>query len=185
VHVDSAIGHYVIAPNVGAFLARYPDLALELVVRDRLGDFVGEGFDVAVRFGNLEDSALTCRLLFETRVLTCASPGYLKRRGVPVHPTALVDHECIQFRNPVTGRPFAWKLWRAAERVPVATTGRLTVNDPASLLATCLAGHGIAQPRVPLPPLGATPARQGALVHRLHRPAALSVCWAMRNHPSV
>lgn len=146
VNVDGAFCHYLFAPHLAAFLAKYPELSLELVVRDRLGDFAGEGFDVAVRFGEPEPSAVIGQRLFETRVLTCASPDYVARRGAPEHPRDLADHECIHFRDPATGRPFAWVLCRGEERVPVPVSGRLTVTDTKSLLAACLGGHGIAQP---------------------------------------
>ena len=146
VNVDAAVGNYVIAPRIAEFLMRHPELSVELVVRDRLGDFVGEGFDVAVRFGELQDSSLSCRRLFETRVLTCAAPSYIARRGMPSHPRELLEHDCIGFRNPVTGRPFAWELVRGSERAPVAVRERLVVNDPQSGMAACLAGLGIGQP---------------------------------------
>jgi DNA-binding transcriptional LysR family regulator len=146
VNVDAAFGHHVLAPRISAFLEMYPELSLELLVRDRLGDFVGEGLDVAVRFGEPQPSALICRRLFETRVLTCAAPGYVARRGRPAHPKDLLEHECILFRDPATARPFEWEFCRGEERVPVPVSGRLTVNDTQSLLGACLGGHGIAQP---------------------------------------
>jgi DNA-binding transcriptional LysR family regulator len=146
VNVDAAIGNFVVAPRLAEFLVRYPDVSVELIVRDRLGDFVSEGFDIAVRFGELTDSSLVCRRLFETRVLTCAAPSYFARRGMPQHPSELVAHDCIGYRNPATGRPFAWELVRHGEKAPVAVQERLVVNDPQSGLAACLAGFGIGQP---------------------------------------
>jgi DNA-binding transcriptional LysR family regulator len=76
-------------------------------------DFAAEGYDVAVRFGELNDSSLICRRLFEARVLTCASPQYLKRAGTPRQPHDLDKHEQIHFRNASTGRPFEWQLRRS------------------------------------------------------------------------
>ncbi|EYF04998.1 LysR family transcriptional regulator [Chondromyces apiculatus] len=146
VHVDAAFGHLVLGPSVGAFLAQHPGVSLDYAVRERLGDLDAEGFDVAVRFGVPEMSSLTCRKLFETRVLTCAAPAYVARHGRPAHPRDLAGHECIHFRNPVTGMPFAWELRRGEEVVPVEVSGRLTVNDAGALMDACLSGHGIAQP---------------------------------------
>jgi DNA-binding transcriptional LysR family regulator len=146
VNVDPPFGHFLLAPRLPEFLAAHPDLSVDLYVRDHLGDFVGEGFDVAVRFGEPEPSGLTCRLLMRAKVLTCASRAYLARLGTPGHPHELVDHECLLIRDPATGRPFAWELRRGEETVPVAVRGRLMVNAAESLIACCLGGHGIAQP---------------------------------------
>jgi DNA-binding transcriptional LysR family regulator len=147
VNVDSGFGHHVLAPRLGAFLAAHPELSVECFVRDRMGDLDADGIDVAVRFGHPEPSSLFCRRLFDTRVLTCASPDYVARRGRPAHPRDLVEggHECIQFRNPVTGRAFEWELRRGDESVPAPVSGRLVVNDTLGLLDACLNGYGIAQ----------------------------------------
>jgi DNA-binding transcriptional LysR family regulator len=72
---------WVLAPRVSEFLTDYPALTLELVVRDTLGDLVREGFDAAVHFSEPEPSSLIARKLMETRILTCAAPAYLARRG--------------------------------------------------------------------------------------------------------
>jgi len=145
VNVDGAFGHHLLAPRLPRFLGMHPELSVDVVVRDTLGDFVGEGFDAAVRFGEPEVAGLTCRRLLETRVLTCASPAYVARRGMPAHPAELAAHERIHFRDPATGRPFAWEPARGTERVRVPTGGRLTVNDTETLMAVCLGGHGVAQ----------------------------------------
>ena len=106
------------------------------------------GIDVAIRFGPPEPSSLIARKLLETRILTCAAPSYLVRRGRPTHPRDLETerHECLLFRDPVTGRPFAWEFHRAGEVLPVAVSGRLVLNDVATALSACAAGLGVAQP---------------------------------------
>lgn len=146
VNVDGTFGHYVLAPRLGEFLDHYPELAVEISVRDAMGDLVAEGIDVAVRFGAPEPSSLKARLLLETRVLTCASPAYVARHGAPTHPEQLAqDHQCLLIRDPTTGRPFEWEFQRGKEVVPIAASGRLMVNDTGSLLGACLGGTGIAQ----------------------------------------
>jgi DNA-binding transcriptional LysR family regulator len=147
VNVDAAFGHHIICPRVGEFLAAHPALSLDLWVRDRLGDLDADGIDVAVRFGEAIPSSLICRRLAATRVITCASPEYVSRRGRPKHPRDLRGnrHECIMIRNPATGKPFDWEFFRGDEVVPVVVSGRLTVNDASALIAACLGGHGIAQ----------------------------------------
>lgn len=145
VNVDPWFARLVLAPRLSNFLAAYPKLSLELMVRDTLGDLVGDGFDVAVRFGEPQPSALVARKLLETRIFTCAAPSYLAQRGEPKHPFGLEQHECLLFRDPATGRPFPWEFHRGREAVEVKVTGRLILNDLATKLAACVAGHGIAQ----------------------------------------
>lgn len=108
---------------------------------------VADGFDLAVRFGELASSSLIARRLLMTRILTVASPSYLKRRGRPRTPQELSsdNHVCIHFRDPATGQPFSWEFHRKRKKVAVQPTGRLTVNDVGTMHGACLAGYGIAQ----------------------------------------
>jgi DNA-binding transcriptional LysR family regulator len=145
VNVDPWFARWVLAPRLPKFLTDYPALTLELVIRDTLGDLVREGFDAAVRFGEPEPSSLIARKLMETRILTCAAPGYLAKHGTPEHPRDLEQHECLMFRDPVTGRPFPWEFHRGGEVIKVKVGGRLVVNDLATKLNACAAGHGISQ----------------------------------------
>jgi DNA-binding transcriptional LysR family regulator len=147
VNVDPFFARLVLAPRVGKFLADHPELSLEIIGRDRLGDLIADGFDAAVRFGEPEPSSLVARRLIETRVLTCAAPAYLTKHGRPEHPRELVDarHECILYVDPITGRPFPWEFHRGRQKVRVAVSGRLTVNNVGTTLGACVAGHGIAQ----------------------------------------
>jgi DNA-binding transcriptional LysR family regulator len=145
VNVDPWFARLVLAPRLADFLAAHPQLSLELVVRDTVGDLVSEAFDVAVRFGEPEPSGLIARKLLETRIFTCAAPAYLARCGQPRHPRDLERHECLLFRDPATGRPFAWEFHRAGKVVKVKVTGKLTLNDLATKLTACAAGHGISQ----------------------------------------
>ena len=145
VNVDPWFARLVLAPRLSGFLAAHPALTLELVIRDTLGDLVSEGFDAAVRFGEPEPSSLIARKLLETRILTCAAPAYLARHGRPQRPRELAQHECLMFRDPVTGRPFRWEFHRAGEVVDVKVGGQLVVNDLATKLTACMAGLGIAQ----------------------------------------
>ena len=86
VNVDAYFSRRVLAPHLPAFLARHPDLSLELAAREQLGDLVAEGFDVAVRFGEPPSSSLVARKLLETRAVTVAAPAYVKRHGRPEAP---------------------------------------------------------------------------------------------------
>ncbi|MEP7044614.1 MAG: LysR family transcriptional regulator [Dokdonella sp.] len=145
VNVDPPFARMLLAPRLPEFTARYPELELELITRDAIGDVIGEGMDMAVLFGEPPDSSLAARLLLTTRVLTVASPGYLARCGRPTHPAELEKHDCIQFRDPLSGRPFQWEFHRGRKILPVKTRGSLLLNDSATMVAACLAGAGIAQ----------------------------------------
>jgi DNA-binding transcriptional LysR family regulator len=83
--------------------------------------------------------------LLRARVLTCASPAYLKRHGRPRLPKELEKHECLLFRDSATGRPFPWEFHQGENRITVAVKGQLILNDALTQLDTCLAGHGVAQ----------------------------------------
>lgn len=145
VTADAWFARLVLAPRLSTFLAAHPALEMELMARDTLGDLVGEGFDVAVRFGEPEPSSLIVRKLLETRIVTCAAPSYLERHGTPVHPLDLLEHECLHTRDPVSGRPFSWEFHRGGEVLEVKVKGRLVLNDLTTKLDACAAGHGVAQ----------------------------------------
>jgi DNA-binding transcriptional LysR family regulator len=145
VNVDAGIGQFVLTPHLQPFLAQHPDLAMEIAVRDRMGDLVRDGFDVSVRFGLPEPSALKSRLLMRTRVVTCASPAYVARHGMPRRPRDLEQHQCVLMRDPSTGTHHGWELVQGKTVVPVNVSGQLMVNEGGSLLAACLGGQGIAQ----------------------------------------
>jgi DNA-binding transcriptional LysR family regulator len=144
VNVDAGIGAFLLTPRLQPFLAAHPELSIELEVHDRMGDLVREGFDVAVRFGQPQPSALKARLLLRSRILTCAAPAYLARHGTPRRPLDIERHQCILMRGP-TGSPFGWDLVRGKQVVSINATGQLMVNDGASMRAACIAGQGIAQ----------------------------------------
>lgn len=147
VNLDPYFSRLILGPRLSAFIDTYPRLKLELITSDQLGDLVAEGFDLAVRFGHPRASTLVARKLLDTRMVTVASPRYLKRYGTPTDPHELEGghHVCIQFRNPETGRPFPWEFQKKRKRIVVETGGPLTVNDAGTLYSTCLAGLGIAQ----------------------------------------
>jgi DNA-binding transcriptional LysR family regulator len=146
VNVDPFFSRLLLTPHIAEFLALHPDLSLELVARDRLGDLVGEGFDIAVRFGTPPESSLVARKLFETRTITIASPAYSKVHGQPAVPSDLVNHACIQGRDSSTGQPIEeWQFRRGDEVVQVKTRSRLIVSEFGTMLGACVAGVGIAR----------------------------------------
>lgn len=145
VSLNPIFARHVLAPRLPKFRERYPELELISVSLPDAGDLVAEGIDVAVRFGPQPPTSMTSRRLLETRVLTVASPAYLKKHGRPKKPEKLTEHDCIQFIDPQKGKRFEWEFHRGREVLPVETTGRLTLTDVDTMVGACIAGAGIAQ----------------------------------------
>jgi DNA-binding transcriptional LysR family regulator len=145
VNVDAFTSRLLLSPHIRRFLELYPELSLDLIARDQLGDLVAEGFDVAVRFGEPPTSSLVARKLLDTRFIAVATPEYLERHGRPAKPTDLVNHVCIQVRSPLTGQPIPWEFRSGRKVITVPTSGRLLLTEVGTILGTCLSGVGVAQ----------------------------------------
>jgi DNA-binding transcriptional LysR family regulator len=147
VNMDPFIAQLMLGPQLSRFLKRFPGLQLELIGRDRLGDLVADGFDLAIRFGEPRPSTLVARKLLDTRVVTVASPAYLKKAGRPAHPSELEqgNHRLIDFRDPDTGRGYEWAFRQGRKEIEINSNAQLLLNDIGTLHAVCLAGYGIAQ----------------------------------------
>jgi DNA-binding transcriptional LysR family regulator len=147
INLDPVFSGVLLGPRLDEFMNTHPDLELEFIARDHLGDLIMDGFDLALRFGEPRSSSLIARKLLDTPVVTVAAPSYLARRGRPTEPQELgsAAHRCLEFRNPETGKPFPWEFHRKRKKLVVETNGRLTVNEPSALINACLAGSGIAQ----------------------------------------
>jgi DNA-binding transcriptional LysR family regulator len=145
VNTDAFTSRLLLSAHIRRFLELYPELSLELIARDQLGDLVAEGFYVAVRFGEPPSSSLVARKLLDTRIVTVATPDYLDRHGRPAKPSDLANHVCIQVRSPVTGQPFPWEFQRGRKLIKVPTRGRLMLSEVGTILGTCLSGVGVAQ----------------------------------------
>ena len=147
VKIHPTLAHVINGKQHKAFLESYPELSLELISSDKLGDLVGEGIDIALHVGELPSSSLIAKRLLDTRVITVAAPAYLAKHLKIAHPSDLLkqDHTLINYRNPETGRTFQWEYHRGRKIVKIATSGRLIVSDIVNLHGICLAGWGIAQ----------------------------------------
>ncbi|HEX2603199.1 MAG TPA: LysR family transcriptional regulator [Oxalicibacterium sp.] len=145
VNIDPYFSHAVLAKHLAKFLARYPELSVELIMRDAVGDLVAGGFDLALRFGEPPAGSFVARKLTDMRVVTVASPAYIKAHGKPRHPREIEEHECIDFYDAAHGRPYAWEMHRKKEVLRLQVKGRLLTSDSGTLLGACEAGFGIAQ----------------------------------------
>ena len=132
-----------LSPLIPAFMARFPDLKVELELNDRLVDLVEEGFDVGVRITRLQDSSLIARRLAPSRNVICAAPDYLRARGSPEAPEALAGHDCLLYSYTTEGR--VWRLRNATARRQVTVRGRLLANNGEALRDAALQGLGVAR----------------------------------------
>ena len=137
-------GRKVVAPLLAKFRARFPEVAIELVLDERDADLVAARIDVAFRDGVLEDSEVIARQLIPMRSVVCAAPSYARRCGLPGSVDALAAHACIGQCLP-NGRLREWTFRIDGRTTRIAPQGALTTNDPGLILEAVLAGEGIAQ----------------------------------------
>ena len=142
----SLMGRLVIAPLLAEFLRRYPALSVDLVLVDRPVDMVEEDIHLAIRVGRLRDSQLVTRKLADIRMIVCASPGYLARRGTPEIPGDLTHHDCLVFSDAPGSAEWRFADDGKAGR-KIRISGRLWMNSLDALAAAAKEGAGIV--RVP------------------------------------
>ncbi|WP_371155702.1 LysR family transcriptional regulator [Jannaschia sp. 2305UL9-9] len=141
VATDFGVNH--LSPILGSFLHEYPDITVNMVLNNRFVELISEGFDLAVRIGELEDSSLRARKLAETQKMMIASPEYLEEYGRPQRIDDLNEHKLLHYSNQANGS--VWKLTApSGEKRQVRSAGWLTVNDGQSLLNAACNGLGIA-----------------------------------------
>lgn len=126
-----------VAPAIAEFTVRYPDVSIELDTRIGIVDIVAEGFDVAIRMSALADSSLIARKVAHRRILTCASPAYLERHGIPRTPDDLLSHNCLTLPN----MPWRFAYPDAIQNVKVR--GSWTSDSGRALVAAAVQGAGI------------------------------------------
>ena len=140
----AGFGRRHVAPLVPRFRALHPEVEISLNLSDRVVDLAGEGFDCAVRVGDLPDSSLVSVRIAENRRLCVAAPQYLQRRGAPSHPSELAQHDCLALSSDASQtRGWAFRL-SAGELVHIRPGGPLDCSDGQVLYDWCLAGFGIA-----------------------------------------
>lgn len=135
------IGYRFLLPVLPAFSARYPDVELDLDFNDRIVDVVEGGFDAVIRSGLLTDSSLMSRRLGPFSFVLCASPEYVARMGQPRTVAELVEHDCVRYRFPTTGRLQPWTFGEDDEPPRLRTS--MTCNNMEALRGAVIAGFGI------------------------------------------
>jgi len=126
---------------VSEFMLLHPRIEIELDINDRELDLVDEGFDLAIRVGDLQDSSLIARKLSSVGFAVCASPAYLEAHGVPQHPSELSGHELLIYSNVSTSEQ--WRFDVQDKRVLPRVTSRMSANNGEVLANFARQGLGI------------------------------------------
>lgn len=142
--VPSAAVSLVLARVLPRFFARHPKVDVEVRVEDRMVNAVADGLDAGIRLVEAIDrDMIHVRLSPATRIVVVASPAYLERRGMPLKPMDLLQHDCICMRWAPSGEPWAWELERGNKTFRVPVRGPITTNDFELMRALALAGVGL------------------------------------------
>ena len=143
VTAPAGFGRRHVAPLVPAFVAAHPDVSLSLNLSDRVVDIVNEGFDCAVRVGEMPDSSLVSVRLADNRRLCVAAPAYLQRAGTPAAPAELARHACLTLSSDAS-QTRGWAFQVAGEVLHLRPSGALDCSDGQVLHDWCVQGLGIA-----------------------------------------
>ncbi|KEQ16549.1 LysR family transcriptional regulator [Endozoicomonas numazuensis] len=149
VSIPTAIGQTMIAPELPSFLAQHPELSIDMDLSHTSISQLESGIDLAIIFGSLPDSGMVATKLADISVMTCASPEYLEKKGIPAHPQDLADHELLLMNLPNVQKQSHWLFNdNAGQSHLVPVSGKLTLNDTIALKNVMLNHGGI----VALPP---------------------------------
>lgn len=127
-----------IAPNLGGFLSRYPDIELSVRLTDDFIDVIREGYDLAIRIGELEDSTLVARKIAPDMRVICAAPSYLEQHGAPSSLAELDQHNCLS-----AGAQEVWRLEGPDGQRHIRTNGNIRTNSSELILEALCAGVGL------------------------------------------
>ena len=141
INTPMSFGRLHIAPLIAKFLQRYPKITIDMVMDDKVADLVAEGFDVAIRAGNLPDSSLIVRKLAPLKSVLCASPDYLKHHGIPQTIEQLAAHNCLQFSYSRDVKE--WTFMRDGQSQSIDIKGNYRANNSEALREAMLQGLGI------------------------------------------
>lgn len=136
-------GTQAVIPALSSFLERYPDLRIEITMRDERQNLVAAGVDIAIRMGTLEDSTFGARQIASVPRVLVASPAYIARRGLPTTPEDLASHDALLHEQSFAEKS-TLKLSRAGAVQWVTLRGRVKIDAAPGILAAAMAGIGIA-----------------------------------------
>jgi len=146
ISVPTTYGHYRLPPLLEKFLLQYPDIQIEVSISNRNVDLIAEGFDLAIRQGQLPNSTLIARPLEHAPLKLVASPAYLKRMGIPKNLDELNHHQCIAFELPSNGKVTPWFFKDIDQEIQWIPTNRILVKeDILGVVSLAENGLGICQ----------------------------------------
>ncbi|MDD9244741.1 LysR family transcriptional regulator [Enterobacter soli] len=146
IDVGGSTARDVLIPLLPDFMQRYPDIRIDLGVADRPVDLISGNVDCVIRGGPLNDSTLIARHIGDAEMVTCTTPDYLKKYGIPAYPEELRNgHRLISYLSPATGRPFPFRFRENGETQEISAPHYLGVNESNAHLAASVAGLGIIQ----------------------------------------
>lgn len=148
VDMQGTIARFFVLPALPDFMARYPDISLNLSEADRMVDLITEGVDCVIRAGELADSSLIGRRVVSFPQSTVASPAYLKRFGTPKTPGDLDGHRMVAYTASTTGQPYPLEFQRDGQKWLVPLSYDVIVRGAEVYTASAVAGLGLIQ--VPL-----------------------------------
>jgi DNA-binding transcriptional LysR family regulator len=134
----------VLAPKIGEFARKYPEVVLDVTTNDSRMDIVAAGFDAGIHFGEyIEKDMIAVRVSPDHRAAIVGSPGYIKAHGTPKSPRDLLRHRCINFRHGDAGL-YRWEFEKGRKSLSVAVSGPLIVDDEILVIQAALQGVGLA-----------------------------------------
>lgn len=136
------IGRSIVSDVIASFTSDHPAISIELLLSDGYVDIVGQGFDLALRFGAVTDSTLRTRNLGQFHRIVCAAPSYVAQHGAPQTPADLAHHNCLIMRFGTT-LDNVWRFGSGKKQEAVTVRGNKTVNDGSLVRQWALDGHGI------------------------------------------
>ncbi len=141
INTPMSFGRLHLAPLIPEFLKRYPKISIDMVMDDKITDIVGEGFDLAMRAGDLPDSSLVARKLAPLKNVLCASPDYLCKQGRPEKLEDLRNHNCLLFTYSRDVKE--WVFMKNEKPYAVEVNGNYQVNNSEALREALIQGVGI------------------------------------------
>lgn len=145
--IGTSVARLLVIPALASFYERFPDIQLDLGVSDRPVDLIGDNVDCVIRAGELTEQSLVARRIGSIALWTVASPEYLRRQGVPLHPHDLENgsHYTVNYFSARTGRLFGHEFSKNGENIELPGRYKVSVNDSNAHMASVLAGLGISQ----------------------------------------
>lgn len=185
IDVPASIGRLLLLPNLCDFYSKYPDIELVMGMSDRPVDMVQEAVDCVIRVGDLQDSSMVARRIGTFQAVTCGSPTYFERHGMPHTIEDLQNHKSVHYFSSRTGRAYDWEFIIDGVHTAVKLKGSISVNDGDAYLACGLQGFGLIQtPRFMALNHLASGALRQVLPNTISAPMPISVVYPHNRHLS-